>query len=52
MLALALSAISSPIEEWMGKEPALSRVWHSRAFSVVVSAVTFALVVLAMALLR
>jgi hypothetical protein len=52
VLALALSTIGSSVEEWMGKESRFSRVWHSRAFSVVVFAVTFVLVVLAMALLR
>lgn len=52
VLALALSAIGSSIEEWMGKESAFSRVWQSRSFSVVVFAVTFVLVLLAMALLR
>jgi hypothetical protein len=52
VLALALSAIGSSVEEWMGKESAFSRVWYSRAFSVVVLAVTLVLVVLAMALLR
>jgi hypothetical protein len=52
VLALALSTIGSSVEEWMGKESRFSRVWQSRAFSVVVFAVTFVLVVLAMALLR
>ena len=52
VLALGLSAIGSSIEGWMGKESAFSRVWHSGAFTVVDVAVTFVLVVLAMALLR
>jgi len=52
VLALALSAIGSSLEDWMGKGSRFSQVWHSRTLSAVVFAVTFVLVLLAMALLR
>lgn len=52
VLALALSTIGLSLEEWMGRGSRFSRIWHSRTFSAGVFAVTFVLVVLAMALLR
>lgn len=51
VLALALSAIGSSVEEWTGKDSAFSRLWRSRTFSLVVFFVTFGLVVLAITLL-
>jgi hypothetical protein len=51
VLALALSAIGAAVEDWAGRDSGFGRFWHSRAFSAGVFIATFALVVVAMAVL-
>jgi hypothetical protein len=51
VMVLALSEIGLAVAELTGRGSALSRLWHSRTFSIAIFVVTFA-VILAVGLVR